>query len=121
MAEDRATVTIYRYDPDTDQAPWFQTFDEIPYLGMSVLDVLKYIYEHLDPGLAFRYSCRTEPCVVCSIRVNGKGVLSCCKVAEKVMRIEPPGEIYQSSKTLWLTLRSWIDAVRPNNKLKYYF
>ena len=44
---------------------------------MTVLDVITYIYKHLDPTLAFRYECRQGICGTCGVMLNKKPVLSC--------------------------------------------
>jgi fumarate reductase (CoM/CoB) subunit B len=59
---------------------------------MRVTDVLNYIYQNRDQSLAFRYSCRAGLCGVCLLKVNGKACLSCHRIAEKEMTIEPPSQ-----------------------------
>jgi len=85
-------VKIFRFDPGKDKKPRFQTFKDVPYAGMRVTDVLNYIYQNLDQSLAFRYSCRAGLCGVCLLEVNGKACLSCHRIAEKEMTIEPPSQ-----------------------------
>ncbi len=50
--------------------------------GESVLGVLQYIYENLDPGLTFYSSCRIGLCTGCLVRVNGKACFACTTLAE---------------------------------------
>lgn len=83
-------VRVFRFDPEKDKAPRFDTFTGVPYEGRRVTDVLNYIYQNLDSTIAFRYSCRAGLCGVCILRVNGKPCLSCHRVAEREMVIEPP-------------------------------
>jgi succinate dehydrogenase / fumarate reductase, iron-sulfur subunit len=45
--------------------------------GMTVLDVLLWVNEHQDAGLAFRYSCRMGICGSCGMLINGKPSLAC--------------------------------------------
>jgi len=43
---------VFRYNPDVDKAPRFETY-EVPYVeGMVVLDVLHTIYEKYDGSFA---------------------------------------------------------------------
>jgi succinate dehydrogenase/fumarate reductase-like Fe-S protein len=56
---------------------------------MSVLGVLSYIYENLDPSLAFYFSCRGRKCGGCTMLVNSKAVLACDVLASENMTIEP--------------------------------
>ena len=88
--EDGARVRIFKFNPDTDKKPYYVTFQGIPYKQRRVLDVLKYINENFDPDLAFRCSCRAGLCDSCALKVNKKTVLSCVKLAEEDMVIEPP-------------------------------
>ncbi len=85
-------VKVFRFDPEKETDPRFETYKDIPYEGMRVTDVLNYIYQNIDNGLAFRYSCRAGLCGVCILKVNGKACMSCHKIAEKEMIIEPPGQ-----------------------------
>jgi succinate dehydrogenase/fumarate reductase-like Fe-S protein len=63
---------------------------EVPFKkGQSVLGVLQFIYEHLEPDLGFLSSCRIGLCTSCLVRVNGKVVRSCTTLAEGDMIIEP--------------------------------
>lgn len=57
--------------------------------GQSVLGVLQYIYEHVDPSIGFTCSCRIGLCSSCLMRVNGKVVQSCSTLANGDMIIEP--------------------------------
>lgn len=48
---------------------------------MTVLDIIEHIYRHHDPGIAYRFSCRTGLCTTCMMMINGKPGLSCMKAA----------------------------------------
>jgi len=85
-------VKVFRFDPEKETTPRFETYENIPYEGMRVTDVLNYIYQHIDTSLAFRYSCRAGLCGVCVLKVNGKACMACHKIAEKEMTIEPSGQ-----------------------------
>ena len=51
---------------------------EIPeYDGMTVLDALNWIREHVDPSLAVRFSCRSDVCKECLSLVNGEKAYTC--------------------------------------------
>jgi len=91
MTEEKISVQIFRYDPTKDNEPKYEKF-EVPYEdGLTVLEVLRYIYDNHTP-IAFRYECRFQECGSCGVMVNGKPVLACKAKAEKEMKIEPlPG------------------------------
>ena len=68
---------IYRFNSQKKSKLKYDFFD-VPYSkGMTVLDVIAYIYKHLDPTLAFRYECRQGICGTCGVMLNKKPVLSC--------------------------------------------
>lgn len=81
------TVKVFRFDPEKDEAPYYKTYT-VPVEGpTSVLALLKYIYEELDPTLAFvgEHLCYKGVCACCVAKVNG--------VVEKTcMKIVNPGE-----------------------------
>jgi len=91
MFEEKISVQIFRYGPTKDNKPGYQKF-EVPYEdGLTVLEVLRYIYDNSIP-ITFRCECRFQECSSCGVMVNGKPVLVCKAKAEKEMKIEPlPG------------------------------
>jgi succinate dehydrogenase/fumarate reductase iron-sulfur protein len=85
----RVRARIFRFDPKRDEKPEYRSY-KVPIVeGNTVLDVLLYVYENYDPGIAFRHSCQHAKCGVCSVTVNGKVVLACIHRAENDMVIEP--------------------------------
>lgn len=89
-ANGRARVKVFRFDPTQDKKPKYQTYD-VPLEG-TVLDALQYIYEREDPSLAFRFGCSGasyERCGACALLVNGQPALSCKRLVERQMTIEP--------------------------------
>lgn len=77
-AKDVVKVKIFRYNPDTDIAPTYRTY-EVPWDKVgNVLQLLKQIYEQMDRTLAFRYyACGYRFCNTCMMTINGKGTLAC--------------------------------------------
>jgi len=66
---------------------------QVPYReGMSLLDALFWIREHVDPSLAVRYSCRSaNACKECMNIVDGKAGYLCSirAVPGTAVHIEP--------------------------------
>ena len=90
VAQRVITAKVYRFNPSKDQNARFETY-QIPYQdGLSVMNVIQYIYENIDPTLSHYYSCRIGRCGGCHIFVNGRAVQSCCTRASDEMVIEPP-------------------------------
>ena len=71
-------ISIYRYNPDRDEAPFMQDIEiEIPQgRDLMVLDVLGLLKEK-DPTLAYRRSCREGVCGSDGLNMNGKNGLAC--------------------------------------------
>jgi len=70
-------VEIYRYNPETDEAPSMKSY-EVDTQGkdMMVLDVLE-LLKAKDPSLTFRRSCREGVCGSDGININGVNGLAC--------------------------------------------
>lgn len=70
--------SVYRYNPDVDQAPRMQEYvlDNPEGRDMMVLDALLKLKEQ-DPTLSFRRSCREGVCGSDGLNMNGKNGLAC--------------------------------------------
>jgi fumarate reductase iron-sulfur subunit len=76
-AEPTITLTVARYQPDSDAEPRWQSYT-IPYReDMVVLDALNYIKNYVDGSLSYRWSCRMGICGSCGMTVNGVPTLTC--------------------------------------------
>ncbi len=71
-------VSIYRYDPEKDEAPYMQDLEvEIPAdRDLMVLDVLE-LMKAKDPTIAYRRSCREGVCGSDGMNMNGRNGLAC--------------------------------------------
>jgi len=74
----RLHVSVYRYEPDKDAAPYMQDYEvnTIDCHGVMLLDVLEAI-KVKDPTLAFRRSCSEGVCGSDGMNINGKNGLAC--------------------------------------------
>lgn len=74
----RLEFSIYRYNPEVDDAPRMQeyTLESEDGRDMMLLDALMRLKEK-DPTLAFRRSCREGVCGSDGINMNGKNGLAC--------------------------------------------
>lgn len=79
-------VSVYRYNPETDSAPYMQDF-EIDTKGrdVMVLDVLSMMKEQ-DNSLAYRRSCREGVCGSDGMNMNGKNGLGCITALSEVVQ-----------------------------------
>jgi succinate dehydrogenase / fumarate reductase iron-sulfur subunit len=71
-------VSIYRYNPEKDEAPYMQDYDiAMPSgKGLMVLDVLNLVKEQ-DTSVSYRRSCREGVCGSDGMNINGKNGLGC--------------------------------------------
>ena len=71
-------ISIYRFDPDADEAPRMDDLSlELPAgRDLMVLDVLELLKAE-DPSIAYRRSCREGVCGSDGINMNGKNGLAC--------------------------------------------
>lgn len=71
------TVSVYRYNPETDSAPYMQDYQlDTEGKDIMVLDVLE-LLKAQDPTLVFRRSCREGVCGSDGVNINGKNGLAC--------------------------------------------
>lgn len=74
---DRITLEVFRYQPDSKPEPYFQTYT-VPFRSdWVVLDALNYIKDTQDGTLSYRWSCRMGVCGSCGMMVNGEPKLTC--------------------------------------------
>ncbi|MFH1484808.1 MAG: 2Fe-2S iron-sulfur cluster-binding protein, partial [Chloroflexota bacterium] len=70
MAE-KATLHVFRFDPDTDKEPHFDNFQVDIKTKMNVLEALLEIVDKHDGSLSLRYTCRGAICGSCAMYING--------------------------------------------------
>jgi succinate dehydrogenase/fumarate reductase iron-sulfur protein len=86
---DPIRARIFRFDPDTDREPRYETY-EVPWTPrMRVLEVLDYVNETLAQDVAYRWFCGVKRCGTCAVSVNGSPALACWEPAQAEMTIEP--------------------------------
>jgi len=68
---------VLRFDPNKDTTPHYHEFDVLVLPGLTVLDGLHYIKEHIDSSLSWRSSCRMGVCGSCGMFINGYPRLAC--------------------------------------------
>lgn len=82
------TFQIYRYDPDYDTHPRYDTVAiDITQCGPMVLDALLYIKNYVDGCLSFRRSCREGICGSCAMNIDGTNTLACIKPIKSIKGI----------------------------------
>jgi succinate dehydrogenase/fumarate reductase-like Fe-S protein len=85
MKKEIIKVNIERYDPRKNRR-YIQTYSVPRGSRLRVLDFLNYIFEEIDPSLAYRrHLCKARMCRGCLMMVNGKPGLICWELV-------PPGQ-----------------------------
>jgi len=80
-------VSIYRYNPDVDQAPYMRDYQlELPAgQDLMVLDALTMLKDK-DPTISYRRSCREGVCGSDGMNMNGKNGLACITPVSEVIK-----------------------------------
>lgn len=78
------TLKIHRYDPAL-QKHWTQEYQVEAGRIMRFVDVLRKINDEQDPTLAWGSSCEHGQCGTCSMKINGKPLLSCELLVENAV------------------------------------
>ncbi|WP_444678161.1 succinate dehydrogenase iron-sulfur subunit [Halomonas sp. E19] len=79
-------VSIYRYNPETDSAPYMQEYQlDTQGRDLMVLNVLEMLKAQ-DTTLAFRRSCREGVCGSDGMNMNGKNGLACITSLSDVVK-----------------------------------
>ena len=77
MSLQEINVKIFRYDPEADVEPRFDSFTVPVIKNMAILDVVMHVQNYIDKTLAFRCSCRIGMCGSCAMYINGRPRLAC--------------------------------------------
>ena len=86
-------LEIFRYLPEKESEPTFQTF-KVPFReDWVVLDAINYIKDEIDGTLSYRWSWRMGVCGSCGMMINNVPKLSCAAFLKDYypdkIRIEP--------------------------------
>jgi len=86
------TVKCFRLDPSVDSRRRYQEYKVPLVFGMSVTNVLDFIYDNIDCSLAYYANCHRGVCGRCAMLVNGKRRLACTELVTDDVTLEPlPG------------------------------
>ena len=73
----RVTLRIFRYNPEKDKKPHYESYEVNADPTDRILDLLEYIKGHNDGTLSFRRSCAHGVCGSDAMRINGRNYLAC--------------------------------------------
>ncbi len=78
------TLKIQRYNPDTDDAPYYQKYTVEVDPNARLLDALMDVKRFQDGSLGFRKSCAHGVCGSDAMRINGQDGLACKTLVKEV-------------------------------------
>jgi succinate dehydrogenase / fumarate reductase iron-sulfur subunit len=70
-------LKVFRYNPEKDQKPHYETYELEADPTDRVLDLLEHIKGYYDGTLSFRRSCAHGVCGSDGMRINGRNYLAC--------------------------------------------
>ena len=76
-------VSVWRGDAAGGK---FERFEVPNQESQTILDVVVWIQQNIDPTLAYRYACRVGMCGSCAMMVNGQPRWTCRTHVQKVLR-----------------------------------
>jgi succinate dehydrogenase / fumarate reductase iron-sulfur subunit len=71
------TLKVRRFQPESGDGPYWETFDVNLDPTLSVLDGLLQAKDREDGSLSVRCSCRAAICGSCGVKINGQSALAC--------------------------------------------
>lgn len=71
------TLKVFRFNPELDKRPHYDTFKLEAEPTDRVLDLLEYVKGYHDGTLSFRRSCAHGVCGSDAMRINGRNYLAC--------------------------------------------
>jgi succinate dehydrogenase / fumarate reductase, iron-sulfur subunit len=71
------TLKVRRFQPESGEGPYWESFDVELDPTLSVLDGLLQAKDREDGSLAVRCSCRAAICGSCGVKINGQSALAC--------------------------------------------
>jgi len=85
------TARVFRFDPNEKGEPTYREYAVPLAPGMSAMNVLDYIYQNLDPTIAYfdHAGCALGICARCTGRINGKAGLLCQTEVTGDVTLEP--------------------------------
>jgi succinate dehydrogenase / fumarate reductase iron-sulfur subunit len=73
----RVDLRVFRYNPEIDKKPHYESYQVEANPTDRVLDILEYIKGEIDGSLSFRRSCAHGICGSDAMRINGRNYLAC--------------------------------------------
>lgn len=79
-------LKVFRYNPEQDKKPHYETYHVEAQPTDRVLDLLEHVKGYIDGTLSFRRSCAHGICGSDGMRINGQNALACKVLIKDVAR-----------------------------------
>ena len=118
----QVTFKVYRFNPQTDKEPHYDTFTVEAEANERLLDCLNRIRWTQDSSLSFRMSCAHGICGSDGLTINGKEALACQKLLKdydytKEILVEPL-RYFEVVKDLIVDLKPFFERIKSINPTK---
>lgn len=118
----QVTFKVYRFNPQTDKEPYYDTFTVEAESNERLLDCLNRIRWTQDSSLSFRMSCAHGICGSDGLTINGKEALACQKLLKdydytKEILVEPL-RYFEVVKDLIVDLKPFFERIKTINPAK---
>ena len=101
------TITV-QVSRGSEKHSEFQTFEVPEQENQTVLDLVTYIQEYIDPTLSYRFACRVGMCGSCGMMVNGEPRWTCRTHVKKVLGSSKTIEVGDEDQTMFANLVLWV-------------
>lgn len=75
-------ISIQKYDPSVDEAPYMKDFEVEYRENMTLLEALVAVNDDIEP-IVFDYSCRGRTCGRCAMSLDGEACLACVTLVKE--------------------------------------
>ena len=115
----KVTLKVYRFNPDTDTEPHYDTFNVEAEANERILDCLNRVRWQQDSTLSFRMSCAHGICGSDGLTINNQAVLACQKLVKdydysKDILIEPL-RYFKVVKDLIVDLKPFFERINSTS------
>ena len=112
-------LKIFRFDPQKDEKPYYQSFEVEADPMDRFLDCLNRIRWEQDPTLSFRWSCGHGVCGSDGMRINGICGLPCQKLVKTLRKksSSSPFRYLRSLRILIVDLDPFFESIIRSNPI----
>jgi succinate dehydrogenase / fumarate reductase iron-sulfur subunit len=115
----KVALKIYRFNPETDREPHYDTFSVEANFNDRILDCLNKVRWEQDSSLAYRMSCAHGICGSDAVSINGMPALACQKLVKdydyKQELLIEPIKFFPIIKDLIVDMKPFFERLKTLN------